>query len=195
MRIGIFGGTFDPIHLGHLVLAEQCREQLGLEEVWFVPAGEPPHKMAAPRSSGRHRREMVEFAIAGHAHFKVSDIELERDGPSYTVETLSQLHQLHPNEEWWLLIGADSLDNFATWREPERITQLSRIAAVNRGDRSLPDTVAFTALFGDRLDVVTMPGIDLSASDIRQRIAAGRSIRYLVPRAVEVYIQEQRLYR
>jgi nicotinate-nucleotide adenylyltransferase len=195
MRIGIYGGTFDPIHLGHLVLAEQCREQLELDEVWFVPAGDPPHKRPAPLASGRQRRDMVDFAISGHAHFLVSDIELERDGPSYTIETLTQLNQLHPGQEWWLLIGADSLKDFPTWKQPEDIVQLARVAAVNRGDARPADAAEFTARFGERLDVVTMPGISISASDIRQRVAEGRSIRFLVPRAVEVYIQQQGLYR
>jgi len=195
MRIGIFGGTFDPIHLGHLILAEQCREQLRLDEVWFIPAGEPPHKLSKARSSGRHRREMIEFAIAGHDGFHVSDIELDREGPSYTVDTLSELHKLHPGHEWWLLIGADSLHDFPTWREPDVITQLAHVAAVNRGNDPPPDITAFTTQFGDHLDVVTMPGVNLSASDIRRRIAEGKSIRFLVPRAVEVYIQQQGLYR
>lgn len=195
MRIGIYGGTFDPIHLGHLILAEQCREQLGLDEVWFVPAGEPPHKRAEPLSSGRQRREMVDYAISGHAFFRVSEIELERDGPSFTIETLMQLNQLHPDQQWWLLMGADSLRDFPTWREPKQIVQLARIAAVNRGDQPLADAAEFAARFGDRLDLVTMPGVNISASDIRHRVAAGRSIRFLVPRAVEVYIQQQGLFR
>ena len=195
MRIGIFGGTFDPVHVGHLILAEQCREQLRLDEVWFVPAGEPPHKLAAARSSGKQRREMVEFAIAGHERFRVSTIELDRSGPSFTVDTLRQLHAAHPEHEWWLMIGADSLHDFATWRQPEQIAELARIAAVNRGDQPPPDTTAFTAKFGDRLDLVTMPGVSVSASDIRLRVAVGKSIRFLVSRAVEVYIQQQGLYR
>jgi nicotinate-nucleotide adenylyltransferase len=195
MRIGIFGGTFDPIHLGHLLLAEQCREQLRLDEVWFVPAGQPPHKTGASHTSGGQRREMVEFAIAGHAQFRVSTIELDRTGPSFTVDTLTQLCEQHPEHEWWLLIGADSLRDFPTWRQPERIVELARVAAVNRGDQRLEETAAFTARFGAALDVVTMPGVNLAASDLRRRVAEGRSIRFLVPRAVEVYIEQHQLYR
>jgi nicotinate-nucleotide adenylyltransferase len=194
MRIGIFGGTFDPIHWGHLLLAEQCREQLSLDEVWFVPAGVPPHKLAAARTSGAHRRQMVEFAIAGHEQFRVCDLELQRPGPSFTVDTLRELHRRHPEHDWWLLIGADSLRDFPTWREPEQIVQLARIAAVNRGDQPPPDTAAFVSQFGDRLCVVTMPGVNLSASDLRRRVRSGRSIRFQTPRAVEVYIQQQHLY-
>jgi nicotinate-nucleotide adenylyltransferase len=195
MRVGIFGGTFDPIHLAHLILAEQCREQLGLDEVWFVPAGEPPHKLAVPRTSGQHRRAMVEFAIAGHANFRLSDIELQRGGPTYTVDSLRALRQTFPEHAWWFLMGADSLRDFPTWRQPADIVSMSRIAVVNRGDMAELDTAAFVARFGDRLDVVPMPAVHLSASDIRRRVAEGRSIRFLVPRAVEVYIQQQGLYR
>lgn len=195
MRIGIFGGTFDPVHLAHLILAEQCREQLNLDEVWFVPAGEPPHKLAFPRSAATHRRAMVEFAIAGHASFRLSDIELQRSGPSYTVDTLEALHQDFPEHQWWLLMGADSLRDFLTWRAPDRIVNLARIAAVNRGPNHEFDTRSFIARFGARLDVVNMPVVDLSASDIRRRVREGLSIRFLVPRAVEVYIQQHGLYQ
>src|SRR5581483_9040798 len=195
MRIGVYGGTFDPIHCGHLVLAEQCREQLALDEVWFVPAGEPPHKLGVPHSSGRQRREMVELAIAGHPQFRVSDIELERRGPSFTVDTLEELRRRQQDDEFWLLIGADSLHDFPTWRQPQRIAELARIAAVNRAGQPVPDISAFTAQFGDRLDVVTMPGMDVSASDLRRRVHDRHSIRFLVPRAVEMYIAQNGLYR
>lgn len=195
MRIGIFGGTFDPVHLAHLILAEQCREQLNLDEVWFVPAGEPPHKLASPRSAATHRRAMLEFAISGHASFRLSDIELQRSGPSYTVDTLEALHQQFPEHQWWLLMGADSLRDFLTWRAPDQIVNLARIAAVNRGPINGLDTCSFTARFGERLDLVTMPIVELSASDIRRRVREGRSIRFLVPRAVEIYIHQHGLYR
>jgi nicotinate-nucleotide adenylyltransferase len=199
MRLGLFGGTFDPVHVGHLVLAEQCREQCGLDQVWFIPSGQPPHKRQAPLTPGRMRQEMLEFAIAGHADFAVSDIELDRTGPSYTVETLQQLHEEDAGRELFFLMGADSLADLAGWREPERIAELATIVAVNRGDRPLPDPAALVHLVGERIarrvQFVTMPGIDLSASDIRRRARDGRSLRYLVPRPVEIYIQEHRLYR
>ncbi|GIX03010.1 MAG: putative nicotinate-nucleotide adenylyltransferase [Planctomycetaceae bacterium] len=208
MRIGVYGGTFDPVHWGHLILAEQCREQLALDEVWFIPAGEPPHKLAGDRTPGRQRQEMLELALAGHPAFKLSEIELQRPGPSFTVETLEELHRRHPEHQWWLLLGADALRDFPGWRQPERIAQLARIAAVNRhlviphaGIMSDPhrlpphDVTAFQQRFGERLDVVCMPPVGLSASDIRQRAAQGRSIRYLVPRAVEMYILQHGLYR
>jgi nicotinate-nucleotide adenylyltransferase len=199
MRLGVFGGTFDPVHVGHLVLAEQCREQCELDQMWFIPSGQPPHKRQAPLTTGRMRAEMLEFAIAGHPGFIVSGIELDRAGPTYTVETLEQLHEEDAARELFFLMGADSLADLAGWREPERIAELATIVAVNRGDRPLPDPAALVHLVGERIagrvQFVTMPGIDLSASDLRRRVREGRSLRYLVPRPVEIYIHEHRLYR
>lgn len=197
MRVGVFGGTFDPIHIGHLALAEQCREQCRLDEVWFVPAAQPPHKRASLISAGKLRRDMVEFAIAGNSTFRVSTVELDREGPSFTVTTLEQLQA--QSRELFLLIGADSLKDLAHWREPTRILELATVVAVNRGDQPLPEITELRAACGDLVDsrimMIEMPGIELSATDIRARCASGRSIRYLVPRAVEVYIQEHGLYR
>jgi len=195
MRIGIFGGTFDPIHVGHLVLAEQCREQLQLDGVWFIPTGEPPHKPPGGRTPGRQRYEMVQLAIAGHEKFRVLDMEIARSGPSFTVETLSELQALHPDKKFWWLMGADMLRDFPTWREPERIATLARIGAVNRGGLSSPESLPTRERFGRIIDDVTIPSITLAASDLRERVARGQSVRYLVPRAVEVYIEQHGLYR
>lgn len=198
MRVGIFGGTFDPIHFGHLTLAEQCREQCQLDEVWFVPAAQPPHKQGAVISPVKSRCEMVEFAIAGNSAFRLSSIEIDRAGPSFTVTTLEQLNSEDPSRELFLLIGADSLIDFPHWRQPNRILELATIVAVNRGDRPLPDRSLIRAVCGDLADTkilgVNMPAIDLSSTDIRRRVSEGRNIRYLVPRAVEAYIHEHRLY-
>lgn len=198
MRIGIYGGTFDPIHYGHLVLAEQCREQCQLDEVWFVPAAQPPHKLDATISPAKARCEMVEFAIAGHPYFKLSRMELERTGLSFTVTTLEQLQAEDPSRELFLLIGADSLHDLPQWREPQRILELATVVAVNRGDRPLPERPLLEQQLGPaaaaRLRFIQMPGLDLSACDIRQRSAEGRSIRFLVPRAVEAYIAQNHLY-
>jgi nicotinate-nucleotide adenylyltransferase len=199
MRLGLFGGTFDPVHVGHLVLAEQCREQCRLDEVWLIPSGRPPHKRQSPLTPGKTRAEMLEFAIAGHADFAVSRMELDRQGPTYTVDTLQQLHDLDSSRELFFLMGADSLAELATWREPERIAELATIVAVNRGDRPLPERAMLERLVGAaiaaRVQLVTMPGVDISASDLRRRVRDGRSLRYLVPRPVEIYIQEHGLYR
>ncbi|MBW3540258.1 MAG: nicotinate-nucleotide adenylyltransferase [Planctomycetes bacterium] len=198
MRLGIYGGSFDPIHYGHLVLAEQCREQCELDEVWFVPSRLPPHKQDRQLASAAARVEMLEFAIAGHAAFRVSRIELERDGPSYTVQTLQALRDEDPDRELFFLMGADSLADFAGWREPQRIAELAHVVAVNRGDRPLPDRAWLVERLGAetaaRIRFASMPGIDISGSDLRRRAAAGLSLRYLTPRAVEVYITEHQLY-
>lgn len=198
MRLGLYGGTFDPVHYGHLLAAEQCREQRRLDEVWFVPAASPPHKRHETISPGQQRAEMLELATAGHPQLRVSRIELERSGPSFTVQTLEQLREEEPDRELCLLIGADSLADFPSWREPARILELAEVFVVNRG-RSQPNLAAVGAAIGeesaDRIGLVSMPGIDLSASDIRQRVGTGRSIRYMTPRAVEMYVQQNGLYR
>jgi nicotinate-nucleotide adenylyltransferase len=199
MRLGVYGGSFDPVHYGHLLLAEQCREQCGLDEVAFIPAHEPPHKRAGSLADGRVRCDMLEFALAGSPAFRVDRRELARRGTSWTVETLAELRAEDPSRELFFLIGADSLGDLPTWREPERIAELARIVAVNRGDSSRPDRAAIVARLGERIaariDLVDMPGCDFAARDIRERVRTGRSIRYLVPRAVEEYIREHGLYR
>jgi nicotinate-nucleotide adenylyltransferase len=197
MRVGIYGGTFDPVHYGHLVLAEQCREQLRLDSVWFLPAAVPPHKQGAEISEAEHRAAMLEIAVAGHPQFHVEPHELERGGTSYTVETLEHFRRSDPALELVLLIGADSLVELPTWREPGRILALASIGAVNRGRSAIDLSPLYTQIPASvgRVLVVQMPGIDLSATDIRRRVSEGRSIRYLTPRGVEAYIQEQRLYR
>jgi len=196
MRLGLFGGTFDPIHLGHLILAEQCRESCGLDQVWFVVAGEPPHKPGG-RTAVAHRLEMARLAVAGHSAFAVSEVETRRPGPHYSVETLESVRRDSPGEALFFLIGADSLADLVSWREPARIAQLATIVVVNRPGieevdaASLPD-------FGPgshRLLSVTIPPIGIASTDLRRRLADGRSIRYQVPRGVEAYIEAQGLYR
>jgi nicotinate-nucleotide adenylyltransferase len=196
MRLGLFGGTFDPIHLGHLILAEQCREACRLDRVWFVVAGEPPHKPAG-RTSVTHRLEMVRIATAGHPPFVVSEIEATRPGPHYSVDTLEAVRRDHPDDDLFFLIGADSLADLPVWREPERIARLATIVVVNRPGiaevtpASLPD-------FGDgahRLVAVNIPAVGIASSDLRRRLAEGRTIRYMVPRGVEAYIEAQAICR
>ncbi len=196
MRLGLFGGTFDPIHLGHLILAEQCRESCGLDRLWFVVAGEPPHKPGG-RTPVAHRLEMARIAIAGHPRFAVSEIETRRPGPHYSVETLESVGRENPGEELFFLIGADSLAELVSWRQPDRIAQLATIVVVNRpgieevAPASLPD-------FGPSshpLMSVTIPPIGIASTDLRRRLAEARSIRYQVPRGVEAYIEAQGLYR
>lgn len=201
MRLGLFGGTFDPVHYGHLLLAEQCREQCQLDEVWFLPSGSPPHKQDATITVAKQRVEMLELATAGHLGFRVNDIELKRSGPTYTVDTLRALtaESDQPGRELFFLIGADSLDELVTWREPEEIAKLATIAAVNRGGEPLPESDIVRERLGPDIaagiQTVEIPGTDISSTDIRRRVANGRSIRYMVPRAVEEFIIQHGLYR
>ena len=194
--MGIFGGTFDPIHLGHLILAEQCRESCKLDRVWFVVAGVPPHKPVG-RTAVAHRLEMVRIAIAGHPAFSVSEIEAMRPGPHYSVETLESVHRDQPDHDLFFMIGADSLVDLPTWREPARITQLATIVVVNRPGIEEIDPASLPQ-FGPRshpLVSVTIPPVGIASTDLRRRLVEGRSIRYMVPRGVEAYIEAQGLYR
>ena len=194
MRFGIYGGTFDPVHYGHLLAAEQCREQCRLDQVWFIPAASPPHKQDLTITAGERRAEMLELAVAGMPQFAVNRTELKRQGPSYTVDTLAELRDEDPDRELFLLIGADSVDEFPTWREPRRIADLATLVVINRG-RTAPDLTRLSECCASREPIVVqMPGIDLSATDIRQRVRSAQSIRFMTPRAVEVYIHEHRLY-
>lgn len=196
MRLGIFGGTFDPIHLGHLILAESCREACGLDRVWFVVAGFPPHKPQA-RASTADRVEMARLAIAGHAAFEVSEIEAERPGPHYSVETLEAIRRDRPGDELFFLIGADSLAELPTWRAPERIAELASLVVVNRPglDPDGPEANPDLGPNARPISRVRVPPIGIASRDLRKRLLEGRSIRYQVPRGVEAYIQAQGLYQ
>lgn len=193
MRLGLFGGTFDPIHVGHLILAEQCREACALDKVWFVVANEPPHKRGLKRTAVHHRLEMARLGVAGHPGFAVSEIEAERTGPSYSVDTLAQIQAEQPGDELFFLIGGDSLVDLPTWREPERIASMASIVVVNRPGASaeIPDLGPDARPF----EFVTIPPIGVSSSDLRSRLAEGRSVRYMVPSAVGAYIEAHGLYR
>ncbi|MFO1021544.1 MAG: nicotinate-nucleotide adenylyltransferase [Planctomycetales bacterium] len=199
MRIGIYGGTFDPVHYGHLALAEHCREQARLDQVWFLPAGAPPHKRDHVITDGKQRAEMLEFALAGLKEFVVDRREIKRPGPSYTVETLRELHAEHPGHEFFFLLGGDSLFDFPTWREPKEIATLAPLVVVNRGQATLPPLDSLIPTLGPenvaRIQIVQMPGLEISSRDLRQRVQAGHSIRFLTPRAVEQYIAHNHLYQ
>lgn len=205
MRIGVFGGSFDPVHVGHLLLAECCREQAGLDRVLFVPAATQPHKQDRRLADAEHRVEMLRLATGGHPAFAVATLEIERGGVSYTVDTLAALAAAHPGAELCLLLGPDALAGLPTWREPERIAALATLVGVEREAlddlRGAATNAGLSTLLGvDRLESllerrVRMPAIGIRASDIRAAVAAGRSIRYRTPRAVEAYIQAHGLYR
>lgn len=195
MRLGLYGGTFDPIHLGHLILAESCREACELDRVWFVVTATPPHK-SGERTSVEHRLEMARIATAGNSAFEVSEIEAGGSGPHYSFQTLERLVEERPGDDLFFLIGADSLADLPTWRRPERIAELATIVVVNRPGID-PEALSRPPDLGPRarpLRFVSVPPIGISSTEIRRRHARGRSIRYQVTRGVEAYIQEHRLY-
>ncbi|WZO98339.1 nicotinate-nucleotide adenylyltransferase [Isosphaeraceae bacterium EP7] len=194
MRLGVFGGTFDPIHLGHLILAEWCREACELDEVWFVVAGAPPHKPPGGRTPVADRLEMVRIAVAGNPAFSVSEIEAHTPGPHYSVQTLETIRLARPDDDLFFLIGGDSLVDLPGWRQPGRIAELATLVAVNRPGADLPPTPPGLGP-GDRPIVhVSIPPIGIASSDLRRRMGQGKGIRYQVPRGVEAYIHAHRLY-
>jgi nicotinate-nucleotide adenylyltransferase len=197
-RLGILGGTFDPIHHGHLVAAEEASYQLALDRVLFVPAGAPPHKPARPISPASHRLRMVELAIAGKPHFAVSRVDIDRPAPSYTVDTLKLLRAEWGRETRFFFIeGNDSLSDMVNWYQPQRLIELCELAVVRRpgSEIDLPALEKRLPGLTERVHWVQIPLLEISSTDLRARIRAGRSISYLVPREVEAYIQEHGLYR
>ena len=198
-RTALFGGTFNPVHAGHLVVAQDACEQFELDEVIFLPCARPPHKDALPLAEGRHRLAMIEGALEGDPRFSVSGMELERGGASYTVDTLDAMRRRRPDDRLFFIIGSDSLLELHTWRAPERLLELADFITVSRpGFRApseaslgLPPEAARSLL----QRVCRAHALDISSSDIRRRVAEGLSIRYLVPSFVEMYIAEHGLYR
>jgi nicotinate-nucleotide adenylyltransferase len=188
-RLGIIGGTFDPIHIGHLLLGLFVLEKIPLDEVLFVPAADPPHKEGT-LAPAEDRWAMVELAIEGFAGFRASRLELERPGKSYTVDTLRQVRASHPDSHLYLIIGADNLAQMPAWHDPQGILELCTVVAGSRRS-GLP--LADSAL-ADRLLLIDTPLIELSSTQIRQRLAQGRPIRYMVPEPVEAYIRRKGLY-
>lgn len=188
MNVGIFGGTFDPPHLGHLVAAQDACVTLSLDKFLFVPAAQPPHKVQARVSSAAVRLEMVRAAIADNPRFAVSTIELDRAGPSYTVDTLRQLRTDFPQATLFLLIGVDQVKEFSTWREPDEVARLADIAMLTRGGEELSAQAGFVR------KSVPVTRLDISSTLIRTRIAKHQPVRYLVPSAVHEIIRREGLY-
>ncbi len=188
MKIGILGGTFNPIHIGHLILAEEAREKLRLDKVIFVPACLPPHKDNADIAPARARFEMVKLAIRGNKSFGVSDTEIRRDGRSYTIDTLKEFKRLYPGDELFFLIGSDLLKYLEEWKELSDIVKIIKFVAATRPGYPLEKIPAY---------ITTLPirAVDVSGFEIRQAISSGRSFRYLVPEAVLRYINKKGLYR
>ena len=200
MRLGILGGSFNPVHYGHLLLAECCREACALDQVWLIPAAVPPHKQGQALAPAKARLEMLELALAGNEKLRPSALEIERGGVSYTVDTLAAISAEHPGSELFVLMGADSLGELLTWREPARICELAIPVVVRRRGAPEPDLTVLAGLASDqrlaeiRRVQVEMPVIELSSTDLRERAASGRSLRYRTPRAVEKYIDTHGLY-
>ena len=196
MRLGVLGGTFDPVHVGHLVLAEQAREQLRLGRVLWVPAGDPWRKPGAAVTAAGHRLAMVRLAIAGNDAFEVTTAELDRSGPTYTVDTLRELHGEHAAEELTFLLGLDALFDLPNGHEPAELIRLAMLGVAPRGDHPAPEELErLLPGLSERLRWVEMPRLDVSGTELRRRAAAGQTLRYLVPPEVEAYIEEHRLYR
>jgi nicotinate-nucleotide adenylyltransferase len=185
--IGLFGGSFDPVHHGHLIVAQVAREKLELEVLRFLPARQQPFKQSRHRTSPEHRLAMLSLAVEGASGFAVESLELERSGPSYTIHTLEELRKREPGSELVLLLGADAATELTSWREAERIPELARVVVFARPRSQVP------ALPGIAQHI-EVPAVDISATEVRRRVSRGQSIRYWVPDTVAEYITRHRLY-
>jgi nicotinate-nucleotide adenylyltransferase len=195
VRVGILGGTFDPIHVAHLRLAENAREALALDEVLFVPAGDPWRKSDRRITAAEHRLAMLQLAVANRDDFAISEIELRRGGPTYTADTLEELAGERLDDEFWFIVGADALSDMPNWHEPERIVAHAMLAVAARAGETVDPAKGVLPGVAGRVQTFSMERMDVSSTDIRALVAAGRSIRYLVPLEVERYIAAHQLYR
>ena len=196
-RVGLLGGTFDPVHVGHLIMAEATRDALGLDWIEFIPARIPPHKADEAVTDTRHRVGMLQAAIGGNAAFRLNPIELDRPGPSFTVDTLAALTECRPHDAFHFIIGSDSLNDLPKWREPVRIAALAELAVVIRpgNEPALADLEAAVPGISGRIAMVDAPLLDISSTRLRAQIQANRSVRYQTPDAVIAYIDRERVYR
>jgi nicotinate-nucleotide adenylyltransferase len=197
VKVGIFGGTFDPIHQGHMVIAEQVMGELGLDHVLFVPAGIPPHKEASSvRASAEDRYDMVEAAVADNERFSVDRVEVDAGRPMHSVETVQILKERSPDDEWFFITGADEVSNLLAWKDPDRLLEeVVMVAATRPGyDLSRLDHLEARLRNFDRIFPVECTRVDISATGIRRRILQGKSVRYLVPEGVHEIITDRGLY-
>lgn len=199
VKVGIMGGTFNPIHFGHLILAESAYDYFQLNTIVFIPSGYPPHKKNNVIVSKKHRLKMAQLAIEDNNHFEISTIEIDNDGYSYTVETLNKLVTNNKNKEYYFIIGADSLFNIHKWKEPEKIFDLCKIIVASRDNLQEDILVAkkkyVEKKYKTKIHLLPMVNIDISSSNIRQRISDNKTIKYFVPKDVEAYIYMNNLYR
>lgn len=196
MKLGIFGGTFNPPHLGHLILADTAREALYLDRVLFVPAADPPHKVGVPRASVEHRIRMVEIAIQDNAAFALSRVDVDRPGPHYAAEMVGIIGEQYPSAELFFLMGSDSLRDLLSWQNPKALVSACRLVVMSRPVNS-PDMDILTAALPrlkERLISISSPEIEISSTNIVARLQSGKSVRYRVLDSVLDYIQEHGLY-
>jgi len=186
VRLGVLGGSFDPVHDGHLALGEAALKQLSLDKILFMPAGQQWRKAGRDVAPPEDRLEMIRLAIGGNPKFEVSTMEVEREGPTYTIDTLKALRAELSGVEIFFIVGADALADMPNWREPERIFELATVCVVARADEAVTD---------DRVTRIEMPEVEVSSSELRERVKKGRSVADLVPEAVERYLEEHKLYR
>ena len=198
MRLGIFGGTFDPIHNGHLIVAEQVRTEMRLDQVIFIPAGQPWFKEGQTVTDAKHRLEMTRLAVADNPRFAVSDMEIRRDGPTYTVDTLAELRgEMGDGAEFYVILGIDALNELHRWRKPCGVLDLATLVGVTRPGAERVDRAALDSIReggSDEVVIVDGPLVDISAADVRRRMANGLSVRGMLPGAVEEYIERNSLY-
>jgi nicotinate-nucleotide adenylyltransferase len=196
--IGLMGGTFNPIHYGHLVAAEAARDAFSLDQVIFIPSGQPPHKSRLRVADPEHRYLMTFLAIVSNQHFEISRVEIARQGPSYTSDTLAHFHELNPRVSWYFITGADAILDIVRWHNPESIFRHAQLIAASRPGYSLKKIHAVEAHLGiepgSRIHPLEVPALAISSSQIRDRLMAGLSIKYLVPEAVEHYIAKNNVY-
>jgi nicotinate-nucleotide adenylyltransferase len=198
-KIGIMGGTFNPIHLAHLIMAEHAYEQFSLDKILFMPSKNPPHKPQTDIISDLYRSRMVQLAIEDNPHFEFSSLEIDREGTTYTFETLEDLSKKYPDNEYYFILGADSLFTIEHWRNPGRIFELSQVIAAGRdhlSDEEMIKQIAYISTkFYANIHLLRTPNMDISSQMLREKIRLGQSIRYYVPKEVEEYILEHKLYK
>lgn len=199
MRVGIMGGTFDPIHIGHLLIAEAAWEELKLDKVVFMPSGNPPHKQVREGATNSERLEITRLAIRGNPHFELSSFEMERaESRTYTYLTLENLHEIHPDWDQYFILGGDSLVDFHGWREPQRICDACTLAVAIRdhmpADAFDAEIRALKLRYHARVEKLHTGNIDISSSELRARIREGRSVRYFIPEESAAFIEKNRIY-